>query len=194
MNRDPRFNNALHLVEKHLIAPGELYGFSSNVVTATLHRQLKQILNEMLNTYVSKDTDYAQDGKPMGNLRGSEELGVPAWKGVLVRISDKKQRVGSFIERGSYLVEDEKIHDTLIDAANYCLLGMLLLEEEFPTDNNSDNANAAKNMYMMSARAIHCHLLYDAVKLDEQTDRWEEKPWSEFCQLFQEVAKFSRNH
>jgi hypothetical protein len=87
------------------------------------------LVSKMSDTYVRKDSDYAQDGEPMGNLRACEGFGIPAWKGVLVRMSDKKQRLGSFIAHGELKVEDEKIDDTMMDLANYALLGVVLLEE-----------------------------------------------------------------
>lgn len=42
--------------------------------------------------------------------------------GFLTRMSDKFSRIGSFVDNNTLLVEDEKIEDTLIDLANYCIL------------------------------------------------------------------------
>jgi Nucleotide modification associated domain 1 len=42
--------------------------------------------------------------------------------GFFTRMSDKFSRIGSFITKGSLLVADESVEDTLLDLANYCIL------------------------------------------------------------------------
>jgi hypothetical protein len=56
-------------------------------------------------------------------------MGIPAWKGVLVRISDKFSRLCAFARQETLKVSDENIEDTLIDLANYCLICVLLYKE-----------------------------------------------------------------
>lgn len=88
------------------------------------------IFNEMQDVYESKDSDYCEGEIPMQNLRACEELGIPAWKGTLIRMGDKKRRIQSFFNKGMYRVEDEKLEDTLVDMANYALLCSILIEED----------------------------------------------------------------
>lgn len=91
-----------------------------------------KLLQSMHDVYEAKDSDYSENDLPMGNLRESTELGIEPWKGVLLRIGDKKRRVGSFINKESYKVKDEAVEDTLIDMANYSLLGAALFSESNP--------------------------------------------------------------
>lgn len=42
--------------------------------------------------------------------------------GFLTRMSDKISRIGSFVSKGTLLVKDESVEDTLLDLANYCIL------------------------------------------------------------------------
>lgn len=42
--------------------------------------------------------------------------------GFLVRMQDKMSRINSFVKQGVLKVENEKIEDTLLDLANYCIL------------------------------------------------------------------------
>lgn len=73
-----------------------------------------------------KNADYTgSSDDPFANFRQIEHLiqkpGV-AETGFLTRMSDKMSRVGSFISKGKFEVEDESVHDTLFDLANYCIL------------------------------------------------------------------------
>ena len=43
-------------------------------------------------------------------------------KGILVRMLDKMSRLSSFTDSGEFMVEDEKLQDTIIDMINYSIL------------------------------------------------------------------------
>jgi hypothetical protein len=43
------------------------------------------ILDEMRDLHVRKSQDYGTDADPLANIRASEEIGVPAWKGAWLR-------------------------------------------------------------------------------------------------------------
>lgn len=86
-------------------------------------------LDRMLEIYESKDRDYSGNKKPMENLRASEEFGIEAWRGVLLRMGDKYRRIKSYEETGTYHVADESVEDTLIDLSNYSILCALLYSE-----------------------------------------------------------------
>jgi hypothetical protein len=51
-----------------------------------------KLLDEIREMHDSKSHDYAGDD-PMSNLRMCESMGIPAWKGVLVRLTDKWSRL-----------------------------------------------------------------------------------------------------
>jgi hypothetical protein len=56
-------------------------------------------------------------------------MGIPAWKGCLIRLSDKFSRLCSFARKEDYQVKDESIEDTLLDNAIYSLICILLYRE-----------------------------------------------------------------
>jgi len=92
------------------------------------HPRFKEILAEMNRIHEAKDHDYAGD-VPFSNFRKSESFGVPAWKGAMVRMSDKWSRLCTLATKDA-MVKDEKFEDTLLDLANYALIIYILREEE----------------------------------------------------------------
>ena len=81
--------------------------------------RFKQITNEMVILYESKNNDY-------GNSIHDTYMkyGAVAY---LVRMEDKINRVRSLTQSNNQKV-DEKIKDTLVDLANYSILMLLELE------------------------------------------------------------------
>lgn len=72
----------------------------------------------------AKNSDYTGDnGNPFANLELVEAMGITSTEiGILTRLSDKMARVNSFLKKGSYKVQDEKVEDTILDAINYLVL------------------------------------------------------------------------
>ncbi len=87
-----------------------------------------EILLQIAKLHSDKNHDYAGDN-PLSNFRECERLGIPAWKGVLVRISDKVSRIFNFAKTGKLHVQ-EKIEDTLMDLAVYSIICLILYKEE----------------------------------------------------------------
>ena len=85
------------------------------------------LLDEIKALHESKNHDYAEDADPLSNLRRAEAMGIPAWKGVLVRLTDKWSRIEQLANGKS--PKHESLRDSLIDNAVYSLLCVLLLEE-----------------------------------------------------------------
>lgn len=86
-----------------------------------------ELIEEIKRLHESKNHDYAQDADPLSNLRRAEAFGVPAWKGVLVRLTDKWSRIEQLA--GGKVAKHESLRDSLIDNAVYSLLAILLLDE-----------------------------------------------------------------
>jgi hypothetical protein len=91
------------------------------------HPRFKAILDEMNRIHEAKDHDYAGE-VPFSNFKKSEKFGIPAWKAVLIRMSDKWSRLES-LSNTTGLVKDESFDDTLIDLANYAVICLILREE-----------------------------------------------------------------
>lgn len=78
----------------------------------------KEIVDEMYEIYVAKNTDY---GSSVSDT--FRDFGLVSF---LVRISDKLNRLKTLSKQES-LVKDEKVEDTLIDLANYSILALIEL-------------------------------------------------------------------
>lgn len=79
--------------------------------------------------HASKSRDYGSEHDPLANIRnGAAFVGIPAWKGAMVRLSDKVTRLATFNRTGT--LTHEGVEDTLLDLASYSLLALLLYREE----------------------------------------------------------------
>ena len=194
--RCPEFNEALELLEKTCLNPTYFYGFNGCDFTK-IQAEAKEIIRSMLVIFEAKDTDYAANGKPMGNLRSSEEVGVPAWKGTMIRIGDKKQRICSFAVRGSFQVEDEKITDTLKDLANYACIGKVLFMEVHPRGTfgyGYDVDKVLNDFLFLGVRAVHCLLLYKhQSEIGGHGVKWNDQPLEDLKTHFDNIAAFARS-
>ena len=78
-----------------------------------------------------KSSDYGcpSGTDPLANIRnGARFVGIPSWKGAMVRLSDKVTRLATYNVTGQ--LENESLEDNLIDLASYSLLALLLHQEE----------------------------------------------------------------
>ena len=87
-----------------------------------------ELLAQVADLHDNKSHDYSQDADPLSNFRKCEAFGVPAFKGVLVRLSDKFSRVEQLTSGKQ--PKNESLRDSLVDAAVYCLIAVLLLDEQ----------------------------------------------------------------
>jgi len=95
------------------------------------HPRFYELLDEMAATHEKKNAGYAgASDDPLANFRISERLGIPASKGCLVRWSDKVERVFNLVDDPENDKVNESLKDTLLDLANYCLIALILIEEE----------------------------------------------------------------
>lgn len=92
------------------------------------HPRFNELLVQMSIIHAKKNHDYALN-HPLENFKECEDIGIPAWKGVWIRMSDKWSRVKCIIKKRERLVKEEFLTDTLMDLANYALLTLILLEE-----------------------------------------------------------------
>lgn len=78
-----------------------------------------------------KSSDYGcpSGTDPLANIRnGARFVGIPSWKGAMVRLSDKVTRLATYNATGR--LENESLEDNLFDLASYSLLALLLHREE----------------------------------------------------------------
>jgi len=94
------------------------------------HPEFYKLLDKMKEIHSNKNHDYSGEGDPFRNFRMSEEMGIPSWKGCLIRMGDKYSRLCSFAKKQEYKVKDENIEDTLMDLAIYSLIDIILYKEK----------------------------------------------------------------
>jgi hypothetical protein len=94
------------------------------------HPRFREITDALNALHEKKNSDYNPTEDPLSNFRMCESFGIEPWKGILVRITDKIARLQSFARKGKYLVDDEKIEDTLKDLATYSILCLIVYEED----------------------------------------------------------------
>ena len=96
------------------------------------NKRYLDLLDSMKELHVKKNAGYAgMDAKDSwANFRMSEQFGVSAFKGCLVRMSDKYIRVTNLVKNPANDQVGENIKDTLFDLAAYALIAICLLEEK----------------------------------------------------------------
>lgn len=99
--------------------------------TAYLAR-FKELTEQMYEITRKKNADYTGDSaSPFKNFTMVETMGFASTEqGFMTRITDKVMRIAGFVKNGTLQVVDEKVTDTLLDCANYCLLMICYLESK----------------------------------------------------------------
>jgi len=100
------------------------------VKTDTFNAELDKLMSRMREILVAKGHDYAGADDRFSNFRLCEAMGIPVWKGIVIRMSDKLSRIFCFAKTDIFKVKDESVEDTLLDLANYCLLCLCAYREE----------------------------------------------------------------
>ena len=87
-----------------------------------------ELLEEVRQLHLSKSQDYGSESDPLANIRqGAEFVGIEPWRGCMVRVADKVQRLRTFCKTGRLV--HEGVRDTLLDLAAYSLLAIVLFDE-----------------------------------------------------------------
>lgn len=89
------------------------------------------LCDSMKEMHKRKSRDYGcpSGEDPLANIRnGARFVGIPSWKGAMVRLSDKVTRLAAYNATGR--LENESLEDNLFDLAAYSLLALLLHREE----------------------------------------------------------------
>jgi hypothetical protein len=88
------------------------------------------LCDDLKDMHRRKSSDYGcpSGTDPLANIRnGAKFVGIPDWKGAMVRLSDKVTRLATYNATGR--LENESLDDTLFDLASYSLLALLLHRE-----------------------------------------------------------------
>ena len=91
-------------------------------------RRFVELLGEMERLHRSKSADYGSESDPLANIRqGADFVNIEPWRGCMVRIADKVQRLRTYCRTGRLV--HEGVRDTLLDLAAYSLLAIVLFDE-----------------------------------------------------------------
>lgn len=87
-----------------------------------------ELLEEVRQLHLSKSQDYGSSSDPLANIRqGAEFVAIEPWRGCMVRIADKVQRLRTYCQTGRLV--HEGVRDTLLDLSAYSLLAIVLFDE-----------------------------------------------------------------
>ena len=89
--------------------------------------RFNEIVKGMVELHDRKNRDYAGN-EYLSNFLMCERMGIPAWKGCLIRLSDKMSRLMNIARTDEIAVGDETVIDTLMDLTVYAIITRILYE------------------------------------------------------------------
>lgn len=98
------------------------------------HPTFYDVIIDACRIHEKKNRGYAGKRNPLANFYECEDFGVPAWKGCIVRMSDKWSRMKTLIreEDDPILIAAKKmesVEDTILDLGVYSFIELVLLRE-----------------------------------------------------------------
>ena len=90
------------------------------------NREFDDALDELKMLHDAKNHDYATADNPYKNLEGVKRIGIEPWRGIIIRLMDKFERLEGFCRTRELAVKNESIEDTFKDIAIYSTLAMIL--------------------------------------------------------------------
>ncbi len=88
-----------------------------------------EIVKEMVEIHDKKNRDYAGEEYLSNFLMCEKHMGIPGWKGCIIRLSDKMARIMNIAKTEEVAVSDESMTDTLMDLAVYAIITRILYED-----------------------------------------------------------------
>jgi hypothetical protein len=96
----------------------------------TLHIEYNENVEPFMNAiysicemHLKKSFDYGSGDNPYHNIEASEDMGIPAWVGITLRMNDKEVRIKNFLKRGN--LANESVRDSIHDNAVYGILRLM---------------------------------------------------------------------
>jgi hypothetical protein len=88
-----------------------------------------KIVKEMVDLHDKKNRDYAGNEYLSNFLMCERHIGVPAWIGCIIRLSDKMARLMNIARDDEISVSGETVADTLMDLAIYAIISRIFYED-----------------------------------------------------------------
>ena len=86
------------------------------------------ILTGCIHLHDEKQRGYGKDDDPFANVRASQRFGVEPWRGALMRLNDKMERLANYCLHGE--LPFESVEDNLRDIIVYAGICLVLFEED----------------------------------------------------------------
>ena len=93
------------------------------------NREFDDALDELKMLHDAKNHDYATAENPYKNLEGVSRIGIEPWRGIVIRLMDKFERVEQYCMNGELAIKSEGMEDTFKDIAVYSTLAMILFRK-----------------------------------------------------------------
>jgi hypothetical protein len=93
------------------------------------------LLKQIGDLHDKKQRDYGRDADAFANVRASQDFGVEAWIGCMIRAQDKLKRLQTYAQKGTLACEG--VEDSFMDLAVYSLIGLILFRESIATPTQS---------------------------------------------------------
>ena len=93
------------------------------------NREFDDALDELKMLHDAKNHDYATAENPYKNLEGVARIGIEPWRGIVIRLMDKFERVEQYCKNGELAIKSEGMEDTFKDIAVYSTLAMILFRK-----------------------------------------------------------------
>lgn len=91
-----------------------------------------EILEELREIHMKKSQDYGEPTDALANIRiGADVVGIEPWRGCVIRIADKMQRIRSFCRDGR--LANEGFEDALLDLASYAIIALIMFRQNEDT-------------------------------------------------------------
>ena len=94
------------------------------------NKEFTEVLDELIVLHNMKIKDYATAENPYKNLEGVSRIGIEPWRGIVISLMDKFERVEQFCRSGELAIKSEGLEDTFKDIAVYSTLAMILFRKE----------------------------------------------------------------
>jgi hypothetical protein len=98
--------------------------------------RFQEVLEEMRDLHDRKNKDYAGEDY-LSNLKMCEAMDIPAWKGVVIRMTDKMARLMN-LTRSNDPVVKESVKNAFLDMGVYSGMGLVAYENSLGEGANED--------------------------------------------------------
>lgn len=87
--------------------------------------EFMEVLEELRSMHMKKSQDYGDPSDPLANISaGADVVGIEPWRGCVIRIADKMQRIRSYCRDGA--LANEGFEDALMDLASYAIIALIM--------------------------------------------------------------------